>query len=38
MELENYPGMKADVYISSYDDTDWYIKLFVEDGEMHVHI
>ena len=38
-ELRNRPGIMADIYIGGYyDDTDWYVKAFIEHDELEVQI
>lgn len=31
IELVNYPGMKADVYMAHYDDMIWFVKYCIQD-------
>ena len=39
IELRNRPGVMADVYIGGwYDDTEWYVKAFIEDDSLTLQI
>lgn len=39
VELTNRPGIMADIYVGSdYDDTEWYVKAFIEQGELRVQV
>ncbi len=38
-ELKTLPGIMADVYVGSqFDDTEWYVKVFIEDNTTMVQI
>lgn len=34
VELENRPGVKADVYMTTYDDITWYVKFFIDNDKV----
>ena len=39
VELEHKPGTWADIYCGMfYDDTEWYVKFFIENEEPVVEI
>ena len=39
VELKKRPNKMADVYVGGwYDDEDWYVKAFIEDDGIAVHI
>ena len=38
-ELNNLPGTMADVYVGGcYDDTEWYVKAFIDEGSLMLQI
>ena len=38
-ELRGRPGVMADVYVGGcYDNQEWYIKAFIENGELEVQL
>ena len=38
-ELKNLPGTMADVYVGGcYDDTEWYVKAFIDKGGVELQI
>lgn len=39
VELRNRPGTMADVYVGGwYDDTEWYVKAFIEAGNLTLQV
>ena len=39
VELSNLPGTMADIYVGGcYDDTEWYVKAFIDGGRLNVLI
>ena len=38
-ELKGRPGVMADVYVGGcYDEQEWYVKAFIEGGELEVQL